>query len=316
MLRVSAVIPTFRRPDALAQCLGTLFAQDFPASHLEAVVVNDGSGDSPGNTLSTLGHEAPFPVRYETQAHLGPAAARNRGTRVATGDLLLFLGDDVIADPGLVREHVAAHHALGGPGAVLGREVRPKDNAASPFGVYIAQVQADFLDPLATSEPGSPIPFLFFCTVNLSIGRDLFVKLGQFDESYRHAILEDTELGYRLERAEFPLVYWPAAVVTHHHPIQFRAECMRRVRTGYYMVRFQEKHGWAPRAYAPRRPGKRWLGDLVYPVLTLAAEQADRRAWRLPRALYQRLLEHNEQRGAEIRLAERSGQIGPHLLLA
>ncbi len=316
MLCVSVVIPTYRRPSHLSLVLRALFAQKFPFSHLEVIVADDGSKDETERVVTSLIAEAPFPVRYETQAHLGPAAARNRGARVATGDLLLFLGDDVIADPRLVREHVAAHRALGGPGAVLGREVRPKDNAASPFGAYIAQVQADFLTPLATSEPVSPIPFLFFCTVNLSIGRDLFIKLGQFDESYRHAILEDTELGYRLERAKFPLVYWPSAEVNHHHRIRLRAECTRRERTGYYMVRFQEKHGWAPRTYPPRARWKRWLGDLMYPALTLAAEQADRRAWRLPRALYQRLLEHNEQRGAEIRLAERSGQIRPRLLPA
>lgn len=304
---LSIIIPTYRRPDYLAQCLRALFAQDFPASQLEVVVVDDGSGDDTPRVVSALERTAPFPVRFEAQMNQGPGSARNRGIHLATGGFFLFLGDDVLADPELVREHLSAHTILGVPGAVLGREVRAKSNANSPFGMFMARVQADYLAPLKACADGTRIPFQFCCTANLSIHREAFHKIGPFDESYR--IMEDTELGYRLEQAGIPLVYWSSARVQHFHPIQLRPQCDLRVETGYYMVRFQEKHGWAPRTYGSRPAWKRWLGGLAYPVLVRATEIADGRGWCLPPTLYQRLLEYHEQRGAEIRWAERSGRV-------
>lgn len=302
--RISVVIPTYRRPTYLARCLGGLFRQSFPASHLEVVVVDDGSREDTAPVVSAMQREAPFPVHFATQMNQGPGAARNRGAQLAAGDFFLFLGDDVVPDPELVAEHLAGHAALATPGTVLGREERPRSNAISPFGVYMAQVQADYLAPIVSRAPGTCIPFRFCCTANLSIHRDAFLKVGSFDESFR--ILEDTDLGYRLEQAGFPLIYWPAAKAQHFHPIYFTAQCDLRVRTGYYMVRFKEKHGCAPRCYERRPRWKRWLGGLVYPQLVWMTARADPRGWPLPRPLYQRLLEHYEQFGAEMRWAERS----------
>ena len=50
-----------------------------------------------------------FRVRVLEQPHRGPAAARNRGAAAATGDLLIFLDDDIEVLPGFVAAHVEAH---------------------------------------------------------------------------------------------------------------------------------------------------------------------------------------------------------------
>ena len=40
----SVIIPTHRRPDQLAECLGALAALDYPADRFEVIVVDDGGG--------------------------------------------------------------------------------------------------------------------------------------------------------------------------------------------------------------------------------------------------------------------------------
>jgi glycosyltransferase involved in cell wall biosynthesis len=50
-MRISAVMPTYNRRNALAQCLSTLSDQDLPAEDYELVVVVDGSDDGTVESL-------------------------------------------------------------------------------------------------------------------------------------------------------------------------------------------------------------------------------------------------------------------------
>src|SRR5437764_14240727 len=71
----------------------------------EVVVVDDGSTDETPAVLER--HDWVRAIRRENG---GRSAAKNTGVAAAHGDVVLFLDDDVIAAPGLVRRH-AGHHA-------------------------------------------------------------------------------------------------------------------------------------------------------------------------------------------------------------
>src|SRR3954453_17727813 len=72
---------------------------------VELVVVVDGSSD--GSVEAARAVPVPFPVTVVEQDNRGAAAARNHGAAVARGEYLLFLDDDMVADPRLLVEHDA-----------------------------------------------------------------------------------------------------------------------------------------------------------------------------------------------------------------
>ena len=105
---VSVVIPVYNGERFLAEALGSVFAQDYQP--LEVVVVDDGSTD--GSARLAWGFAG---VVYAHQANAGPAAAHNRGARLARGDFLAFLdADDVWAPDKLTRQvgHLGSHPEL------------------------------------------------------------------------------------------------------------------------------------------------------------------------------------------------------------
>jgi GT2 family glycosyltransferase len=85
----SIVIPTYARPGQLAACLQSLARLDYPRDRFEVIVVDDGSDTSP-NAVVTPFHDQ-IDVTLLTQAHAGPAAARNTG---AGGQTLNALPDN------------------------------------------------------------------------------------------------------------------------------------------------------------------------------------------------------------------------------
>ena len=100
-------------------CLDALGRQSILASEFEVVIVDDGSTD--GTKAAVGSAPRPFGVRYLEQKHQGPGVARNRGIDEAVGEIVLFIGDDVIADERLLEEHLLAHASRPVPGtAILG----------------------------------------------------------------------------------------------------------------------------------------------------------------------------------------------------
>lgn len=89
--RVSVIIPTYNRRDALARALQSVLDQTHTPA--EVIVVDDGSTDDTRSFVTELG-EQHSSVLYVYQHQQGAAAARNNGLRRATGDLIAFQDSD------------------------------------------------------------------------------------------------------------------------------------------------------------------------------------------------------------------------------
>ena len=128
-LRVSVVVPTHNRKEKLLACLDALARQSVLPQEFEVVVVDDGSTDGTREALEV--RRCPFALRYFSQEAAGPGAARNLGIERAAGELVLFIGDDILADERLIEEHLLAHAANPDPGAaVLGHIDWPRTHDA------------------------------------------------------------------------------------------------------------------------------------------------------------------------------------------
>lgn len=90
MRRVSVIIPCYNHASSIGKCLASVFAQTYP--DIETIVVDDGSSDGLDAAL------APYRGRFRLvrQENRGGPAARNRGFRESSGELVLFSDADIV----------------------------------------------------------------------------------------------------------------------------------------------------------------------------------------------------------------------------
>jgi glycosyltransferase involved in cell wall biosynthesis len=306
MPAVSVVIPTFERMDVLPEVLAALAAQR-GAPDFELVVVDDGSGDATGEFLAS--YRGPLALSVLRQANRGPAAARNAGVAASRGELVAFLGDDTVPDPGWLAAHAAAHEARRerAPIAVLGYTGWHPRMRTTPFLRYINEHGLQF--GYALIDEPERVPFNFFYTSNVSLPRALLLA-EPFDLGFPHAAWEDVELSYRLQRRGLTMVYEPRARVAHLHPTDFSRFCRRQEKAGESAVVFFRLH--------PELGGFLGLSPAGPPPLPAAGRQRLREGLvralqnlpvRTPR-LWEETLRHHYIRGL-LRGWERMGR-APH----
>jgi len=239
-MRVSIVVPTFNRLDQLQTVIGAVKRQVQPlGTDLEVVVVDDGSSDGTFDWLETqTGNPGFTAIR---QQNSGPARARNRGVEAASGDLILFLGDDTEPQPGWLRAHLEEHRIFGKPGplAVLGYTSFSPE-IESPFLRFINEYGAQF-GYLLIEDPRA-VPFNFFYTSNISLPRSELVRLGGFREDFPAAAWEDIEFAYRAVGDGLKIHYQPQARTLHRHCIRPRTFCRRQRTSGRSATIFAKLH--------------------------------------------------------------------------
>ncbi|HEV2686193.1 MAG TPA: glycosyltransferase, partial [Actinomycetota bacterium] len=191
----SVVIPSYDRAAKLDLLLAALAAQDADEA-FEVIVVLDGSKDASREVLTSWEQVGVFAsLRWIEQARQGQAIARNTGSFLARAPVLVFLDDDVIPDPDLIRVHLA-HHASGERVVVLGdcEVVRSGGRSLAELASWMWWEDTNHRRAAA----GQPASYRDFCTGNLSIRRDDFARVGGFDQDFTGYGREDYELGYRL----------------------------------------------------------------------------------------------------------------------
>lgn len=196
---VSVIIPTYNRCERLKDVIAALQKQTVAPASFEAVVVSDGSTDGTDAYLDAA--DVPFRMVTARQANAGPAAARNHGAGLASGDILLFLDDDVIAAPSLVEEHLRSHRCHHRSAVVIGPMLTPSGRR---LPAVVRWEQAMLYKQYDAMRHGVyAATYRQFYTGNASLRRSFFVGAGGFDERVRRA--EDVELAYRLaeDGAEF-----------------------------------------------------------------------------------------------------------------
>jgi glycosyltransferase involved in cell wall biosynthesis len=110
--RISIVVTTYNRDDALDAVLRALSRQD--DRDFEVIVADDGSGPATKALIEGWVPRFPAPLRHVWQEHNGFRAAevRNRAIVASTGDYVVFLDGDCLPR----RDFVATHRALAEPG--------------------------------------------------------------------------------------------------------------------------------------------------------------------------------------------------------
>jgi glycosyltransferase involved in cell wall biosynthesis/GT2 family glycosyltransferase len=218
---MSIVVCTRDRTRLLRHCLQSLLQlRDGPA---EILVVDNAPTDDGTRTLA-----AEMGVRYEVEPCPGLDFARNRALKISRGDVTVFVDDDVVVDSYFLEALRAVWSRNPDAGMVTG-QILPLELATDAqiaferrggFRGGNEQLRYEGAD-----LPGNPIypyaPGMFGAGANMSIRRDVALRLGGFDEALDTGPPlpggGDIDMMHRVIRDGLPLVYEPRVVVFHRH---------------------------------------------------------------------------------------------------
>lgn len=235
---LSLIVPTYERPDCLRNLLDRLSLQDLPPQLFEVIVVDDGSREPVTSWLA--GTSPPYRLNLQWQENAGPARARNVAISLARGRYLLILNDDALPARDVVRRHLVAQAASEAPVAILGSF--DFDEQACEDAFTDLMQHSTLLFEYGAMTPGELHGGRFFWTCNLSVPKESVDAVDGFDEEFRHAICEDCDLGYRLEKTGVMVRYDPRIRSWHDHDMSLPRYLKRQHLLGHYWVRLFDKH--------------------------------------------------------------------------
>lgn len=183
----------------------------------------------------------PFPLRVLGQPNGGAARARNTGWRAATGEIILFLDDDMQAEPDVLARHDAAHR--GGADAVTGAIGRHPDSLPTMLTDTVDDWYERFAEEMRDS--GRSPRFDEIITGHMSVRRAVLESLGGFDErfcadgTYGN---EDIDLGHRLLAAGHRIVADPDAVTRQRYVVTAAQHLAQYRQAGRADVVLARKH--------------------------------------------------------------------------
>ena len=221
---VSVVIPAYNSASTIAEAVEACLNQDHP--DVEVIVVDDGSVD---DTRCLAQH---YPVRCISQKNMGPAGARNRGWRVASGEIICFTDSDCVPSRDWVTNLVMGYTSeeIAGVGGTY-----QIANASNLLAACIHEeiVQRHLKMPKFVNYLGS---------FNLSYRRAVLEQVDGFDESYRRASGEDNDLAYRVMKRGYRLAFTRDARVAHYHPDNLWRYLRQQFWHGFWRMRIYHDH--------------------------------------------------------------------------
>lgn len=211
-LSVSVVVPTFMRGGRVEEVVGPVLAD--PAT-LEVVVVVDGCHDGSLEHLAAVYADEPR-VRPVWRPNGGDMAARQTGLTQSSGDVVLFLDDDVVPGPGLASGHARAHEGVCGR-LVLGwmpTEVPPPGTQGRAASLLY---ERDYEGTCQAYRAGSDAVLDRLWGGNLSLRRTEALAVGMADPGPRMDYFADQAFGLRLQAAGLQGVFEPTLRAVHRH---------------------------------------------------------------------------------------------------
>lgn len=232
----SVIIPTYNRPQQLADCVTSLVKLEYPRDRFEVIIMDDG-GDKPLDSVI-----APFQdhlnIALLRQNNAGPAAARNRAAQQAQGKYLAFTDDDCRPAPNWLTA-LEACFTKAPQDIVGGRTVNAlPDNPYSMTSQNIISMGYEHYNAVRDQAR-------FFASNNMVVPAEQFRELGGFDESFRTS--EDRELCDRWIQHGYQMTYAPEVVIYHAHPMSLKSFWKQHFSYGQGAFRFHKNRsekGW------------------------------------------------------------------------
>lgn len=228
----SLIIPTFRRPEEVVECLESLCLQSF--KNFEVIIADGTPGESLEKYMAAFRDKLDLLFLYEE--YLGVSEARNLGAQKAKGDYFIFLDSDCIIPPDyleqldpILRERKIDE--FGGP-----------DAAHESFTQLQKAISFTMTSMLTTggirgkkTHVGQFHPRGF----NMGVRREVFEKVGGYS-TFKCG--EDIELSIRIVKAGFKVELVPEAFVYHKRRTTLKQFYRQVYRFGAARINIWSRH--------------------------------------------------------------------------
>src|SRR6266478_1221017 len=304
MIKISAVICTFKRPDYLRQALRSLCAQSLPHEQYEIVVVDNAVETKVRQVVKEF-EDGRVNLRYLPEGKVGLSRARNTGLKAAAGRYIAYIDDDARADTYWLQALVVAFEQVSPVPAAVGGRVWLDWKGEKP-----GWVPEQHLSLYTYVDHGSDAHSLengeYLVGANLAFEKDALLSVGGFDPNLgrQGAVLlsgEEAAILAQLRQMGRGVYYEPAAVVWH-------SVDQSRRRPSWLLRRLFWDGASQPFLERP---------NLARPANWRAAvtdlRQCGRWGWNIVVALVQ--LQRNEVWESLLGLSQRTGRLRTHLQL-
>jgi GT2 family glycosyltransferase len=234
----TVIIPTYQRHQLLERSLGAVLAQDSSTPRYEVVVVDDCSGPETAEVVRRVAGNDPRVTYLRHDVNRGLSATRNTGVRAARGEIILFVDNDVVVEPGYVAAHLRAHAEAGGERvAVLGNLKFPPEVVGTSN--YARYLQSRYLGgrsagALSRLRPNDLHPRFLIGAV-CSLRRADLLAVGPYDENIRYYGCEDHIFAQALHRSGVRIRFAPEARALHYDSVAMewhRTKLLETARNG------------------------------------------------------------------------------------
>lgn len=238
----TVLVPSYRRPESLVQCLEALFSGTRLPDEVVVVLRDIDTASHEALAEWLAGRERGPAPRKVVADRPGQIPAMNAGLAAATGDVVCFIDDDCIVRPDWL-ERLVAHYERAEVGGVGGRDLVHEEGiilrgrvaqvgVLTWYGRLVGNHHLDYEGPALEVD--------HLKGANMSFRREL---LRPFDErmSGGSSCLNDTDASLHVRGQGYRLVYDPQVVVDHYPAARF--DSSTRVKTDPALVR-SDSHNW------------------------------------------------------------------------
>lgn len=211
-LRLSVIIPTFgREAEPISVVKGLLRQTRMPN---EIVVIDQNFPRF--NRLDKFLESCGDIVRHYYFDDPGVCINYNRGIQKATGDILLFLDDDVEIQDNLIEAHLKNYINLDEIGGVAGGVLQPKGDKA-PFKIkYVGRYFKNTGKVIANFNYDKKCFVDFAPGGNMSYQKKILDKISGCDLAFEgNGYFFEPDLGLRVKALKYKIVFEPDAMVKH-----------------------------------------------------------------------------------------------------
>ena len=207
---VSVIIPFYNAEDTLPICIEALLVQTMRSK--EIIFVDNNSTDQSSEIARRVVDQHPNLFQCVFESKQGAACARNRGVKLAKGEIICFIDADCAPERNWLEEIVKPfENPLIGAvaGQVLGFGAQSIFDKFHHIFTLKGLKESQILTEFSLISEG-------FATANLSVRKTVLSLIGGFDEAFTKSA-EDHDLCARIYKAGFSIQYINRAKVRHKH---------------------------------------------------------------------------------------------------